>query len=117
MLVHSIAVLKRHRTIRLFSSTPTEYWHRMLKLDIQHSFLGNKLTRPMFAQRGFAHVLLLQVLDMQLLADQKKITKKKKALQCGSDLIAFHCVLLAIWMGSMDCGYELRDSESHQKSL
>ena len=78
MLVHSIAVLKKHRTIRLFSSTPTEYRHRMFKLDIQHSFLGNKLTRPMFAQRGFAHVLLLQFVDMQLLADQKNNKKRKR---------------------------------------
>ena len=76
MVVHSTSLLKKHRTIRLFSSVPTEYRHRTFKLDIQHSFLGNKLTRPMFAQRGFAHVLSLHFVDMQLFADQK--TKKRK---------------------------------------
>lgn len=66
MVAHSTSIVKSHRTIRLYSSIPTEYRHRAFKLDIQHSFLGNKLTRPLFAQRGFAHVLSLNFVDLTL---------------------------------------------------
>ena len=74
MVVHSTAIVKKHCTIRLYSSIPTEYRHRSFKLDIQHSFLGNKLTRPMFMQRGFGHVLSLNFVDLVLktFPDHKK---------------------------------------------
>ena len=42
LVVHSAHLLMEHRSIRMFSSIPTEYRHRAFKLDIQHSYLGNK---------------------------------------------------------------------------
>lgn len=67
LVEHSPILVQRWRNIACFSSIPTEYRHRAFKLDIQHSFLGNKLNRPLFARRGFAHVLHLHLLDLSLL--------------------------------------------------
>ena len=67
LVEHSPILVQKWRNIACFSSIPTEYRHRAFKLDIQHSFLGNKLTRPLFARRGFAHVLHLHMLDLALL--------------------------------------------------
>ena len=40
LVVHSTALVKKHLTLRLFCSIPSEYRHHQFKLDIQHSFLG-----------------------------------------------------------------------------
>ncbi len=73
-------LVQKWRNIACFSSIPTEYRHRAFKFDIQHSFLGNKLTRPLFARRGFAHVLHLHMLDLALLPPTLKNRNKASSL-------------------------------------
>lgn len=79
LVEHSPILVKKWRNIACFSSIPTEYRHRTFKLDIKHSFMGNKLTRPRFASRGFAHVLHLHMLDLALLPDTLKNRKRQRS--------------------------------------
>jgi hypothetical protein len=79
LVEHSPILVQKWRNIACFSSIPTEYRHRAFKLDIQHSFLGNKLTRPLFARRGFAHVLHLHMLDLALLPPTLKNRKRLRS--------------------------------------
>ena len=44
-VVHSHALLTRHRSLAMFSSIPVEFRHGEFKMDMRHAFLGYRLAR------------------------------------------------------------------------
>ena len=64
--VHSGWFAAEYRNLYIFPSTPTETGNLEFKVDIRHSFLGHKLSRPYFSARAFTHILELDALDVGL---------------------------------------------------
>lgn len=66
MVCHSSAYLSMHKSLRVFSSIPTEYKHKHFKLDVSHCCMAWKMTRPAYTQRSLAHVIRMHALDLAL---------------------------------------------------
>ena len=81
MACHSTAYLSVYETMYVFSSIPTEYRHKGFKLDISHSCMAWKLTRPTYTQRSLAHVIRMHALDLILLQDNLVKTRRKRQFQ------------------------------------
>ena len=64
--VHSGWFAAEYRNFYIFSSIPTERRNVEFKMDIPHSFLVYKLSRPYFCAGAFTHVLKLDALDVGL---------------------------------------------------
>ena len=64
--VHSGWFAVEYRNFYISSSIPTERRNVEFKMDIRHSFLGNKISRPYFSPQAFTHVLALDALDVGL---------------------------------------------------
>ena len=65
--VHSGCFAAEYRNFCIFFSISTKRRNVEFKMDIRHSFLGYKMSRPYFGARAFTHVPELDALDTGLL--------------------------------------------------
>ena len=80
MVCHSASYLSLHKTLYAFSSIPTEYRHKFFKLDVSHSCMAWKMSRPAYSQRSLQHVVRMHALDLILMRDITVKGHKKRVL-------------------------------------
>ena len=80
MVHHSPTCLTAYHSLYVFSSIPTEYRHKHFKLDISHSCMAWKMTRPAYTQRSLAHVLRMHALDIVLAEETLLKGQRKRVL-------------------------------------
>ena len=87
---HSAAYLTLYKSLYVFSSIPSEYRHKGFKLDISHSCMAWKMTRPAYTQRSLAHVIRMHALDLILLRDMTSWSRETKKTVARS-LVKLFC--------------------------